>query len=117
MKHEEIAKLTDTQLNELIALQYGFERSDDGKWMRKSQTSLEPYYCQPFAPQFTLLWQWTGKLLDKMTDASERVTLSYYYEDQPEDGWYIFSTYKSLSISCNKSTNRAISEAYAVMFC
>jgi len=116
MTLDEISKLSNEQLNELIAKQRGYIHNSDGRWIEKDGYPREDY----FLPNYCERWQWAGELLGEMPVETRLVN----FEDDTTGNKFWVCTIVNLvypnnaDIYCQADTpQRAIAEAYAIMEC
>ena len=96
MTHDEISKLSDKELNELIAKQRGWR-----KWRGMWASGSNP-------PDFCNSWQWAGELLETINNPKLA---------RHGDFW-ICTADSGMAHTCRAdSPTRAIAEAYAIMEC
>jgi hypothetical protein len=114
MTPEEISKLSNEKLNELIAQKSGWEKIfciKGGKifeWHNpdKRLTYLCPDYCNS--------WQWAGKLLEEILKKDKVVEI--IYRDFLSTG-FVLSGYIDDDGNVFDTPTRAISEAWYLMEC
>jgi hypothetical protein len=100
MTPEEISKLTDQELNELIAVKRGYVKGLRNYWTQTFNDSLRPFYCEPFAPNFTDSWKWAGELLEEMPNTGLCPALIY-----DDDGHWAVANDGTQTLSLQEGTN------------
>jgi hypothetical protein len=112
MTPEEISKLSNEKLNELIAKQRGYEVNKNNMWLQTKVSSLQPFYCQPFPPNYCNSWQWCGELLIELPGWEYHVYPDYAIMLRMRlvnDKWE--------TIQIRSGHTRAISETWYLMEC
>jgi hypothetical protein len=120
MTPEEISKLSNEQLNELIAVKRGYEvisriNGSPVTWAIRKDGYLSmigglPDYCNS--------WQWAGELLEEII-AKMNLTKIVVFRDEIDhceaEFWLVDEKYLTLTWHKSDSPTRAISEAWYLM--
>jgi hypothetical protein len=119
MTPEEISKLTNQELNELIAVKRGFHKEKNELWYRDQLDSLKTFYCQSFAPNYCGSWKLSGELLEEMP--VETSLINFEDDTTGKQFWECkitnLLTGNVVLFAGNTSPSRAISEAWYLMEC
>jgi len=111
MTPEEISKLTDQELNELIAVQRGWvvaaTEYEGGVIISKDWKRLVNGMYVYGSPDYANSWQWAGELLDEIKEDLDSITYGLIQ-------WHVVVNANQVK---RLSLTRAISEAYAIMEC
>lgn len=118
MTPEEILKLSNEELNELIAVKLGWSKSDTFDLWGK----VGEHWCRgKDLPDYTGSWQSAGELLEEIIAKMNLTKIRVFKDevDHQESEFLLEKEYSILTLNWHKSDlkPRKIAEAYAVMEC
>ena len=114
MTPEEISKLRDQELNELIAVKRGWVKKHTkkaGTWFELWEGIKLLRITPDEPPDHCNSWTWTGELLEEIKHKIGRIT----FDDKYWCVWIWFEGGEHRTYA--EILTRAISEAYAIMEC
>jgi hypothetical protein len=105
MTPEEISKLSDEKLNELIAVKRGYENIPEAlindEWVKGSFWSKQGVgYFEKHAPDYCTSWQYAGELLEEMPNTGLCPALIY-----DDDGHWAVANDGTQTLSLQEGTN------------